>query len=73
MPIKFSIKQDFGDKIYLCDDPEQIAYRLVGILLTPGNSVVYQLSSGLETFEVYSFQASFERDEALRLSFGVDE
>lgn len=73
MPIKFLIKQDFGDKVYLCDDPEQVAYTLVGISIMPGNAIVYVLSSGAEVFEVYSFQASFERDEALRLNFGNSE
>lgn len=73
MAIRFSIKQSFGDPIYLKSDPQQTAHDLVGIRLLPGEGVVYTLSTGYEDFEVYSFQCSFERDEALRLSYSPGE
>lgn len=71
MPIKVAIKQDFGDKVYLKIDNQQEAYVLVGIKIGPGH-VCYHLSNGVEIFETFDFECSFERDDALRLSFDGD-
>ena len=68
MPVAIKIKADFGDDIYIRKDPEQVPYSFIGFRAGPGH-IIYILSNGFEDFEAYDFQCSFDRDEALRLSF----
>jgi hypothetical protein len=71
MPISFKVKQDYGDSVYLVNDVEQKQYTLIKVILNPGN-VCYVISDGRDDFTVYDFMCSFERNDALRLSFKED-
>lgn len=73
MPIKLVLKQEFFDFVYIKNDVQQIGYHLVGVLVSPGHNK-YHISNGAgEVIEVYEGEISFDRDDALRLSFDAGE
>lgn len=67
--IKFAIKQDHFDHVYIRADVQQIPYIFIGVIVLPGHNK-YLISDGTgEMIELYEGEISFERDEALRLSY----
>ncbi len=70
MAIKFLSKElDWGSDIYIKKDETQTPYTLIGIHLAPGGAVIFQLSSGFETFDVFDFEISTEVNPILKYGY----
>lgn len=65
--MKISTKYNFGDLVYITNDPEQKEYMVIGIIVRPGDSLktystCYELDHIGETVEMYDFQLTQEKD-----------
>jgi hypothetical protein len=67
MPISIKTDLEWGQKMYLKDDPVQLEHSLVGVILKPGKAVKFELSHQGEICEVFDFEASTKKDELKRL------
>lgn len=66
-----TIKSDynFGDTVYIIQDPKQKAYDVIGIKVRPGGTIMYELDYLGDTLDMYEFQISGQRDPAKYLAF----
>lgn len=63
MAIRIKIDLDFGQSIWLKNDPDQEEYILSRVLISPGNQIKFELSYLGSTVEVYDFEISTEPDK----------
>lgn len=71
MPIKIKTDLDFGQSIYVKNDPEQLEHHLVGVKIVPPNQLIFILDYLGGQFEFFDFQCSMEKDPSKLL--GIDE
>lgn len=64
------IQHDFGDIVYIKNDPDQNEYEIVGFWVRPG-AIVLELDRLGETIDVYEFQISTDRD--MKKVLGLDK
>ncbi len=58
---------NFGDTVYVTNDPKQKPYMIVGLQVRPGGALLFDLDYNGETLEMYDFQISRELDELTRI------
>lgn len=63
-------KLEYGDVVYIKNDPEQKEYTFVGLICRPG-SIKYELSYLGDIIELYDFEVDGKRNELKML--GVDK
>ena len=51
----------FGDEVYLKSDPDQTLRVVIGIVVKPGNQVLYELACGSESSDHYEFEITTEK------------
>jgi len=61
---------EYGDIVYIKNDPEQKEYTFVGVVARPG-SIKYELSYLGDLIELYDFEVDSKRNELKML--GVDK
>lgn len=61
---------EYGDIVYIKNDPEQKEYTFVGLICQPG-SIRYELSYLGDTVELYDFEVDTKRNDLKML--GVDK
>lgn len=62
------IKLEYGDTVFIKQDPEQKEYTFVGVIAQPG-SIKYELSYLGDVVELFDFEVSSEQDQAKLLNF----
>lgn len=70
--IGFKSKFNWGDTLYIKDDPNQSPRTLVGIYLTPG-AALYTLTIAGEPVDVFEFEVSAEADQSILLNINPRE
>lgn len=58
---------NFGDTVYVANDPKQKPYTIVRLQVLPGGALLFDLDYMGETLEMYDFQISKELDELTRI------
>lgn len=67
MPIRIKFPDlDFGQVWYLKTDPGQSPHILVGLVILPGNQVMFQLSYMGSVTEAYDFECSLEPNSDIK-------
>lgn len=61
-----STKFDFGDIVYLVTDEEQQGRMVTGIVIYPGNIILYTLSCGQVNSNHYEFEIIAEKNILLK-------
>lgn len=65
--ISFKVKYNWGDTLFIKDDPEQLPRTLVGIYLCAGTAI-YTLSIAGEAVDVFEFEVGVEADQSILLN-----
>jgi len=69
----FISKYNFGDILYLRTDPDQRQWMVCEIEFRPGDVVVYSISSGTDSIDVYEFEVTDEVDISKKLGLNDDK
>ena len=70
---KVSIPYEFGEKVYMKCDPDQLEYVIVGFILQPNQLLMLRISFCGEMADVYEFEISREKDIDKPISKNDDE
>ena len=62
-------KYNFGDTVYIINDPKQKPYIIVGLTVKPGGAILFDIDYGGDVKEMYEFQISAEKDVVATLKF----
>lgn len=60
MPIRIKTDLNFGDIWYCRSDPDQLPHILTGVVILPGNEIMFKLSYMGDTIELFSFECTQE-------------
>lgn len=63
MPIKIKTDLNFGQVVYIKNDPYQSEHILTGVKVIPQNQIKFVLSYLGEETELFDFECSTERDD----------
>jgi hypothetical protein len=63
MPIKIKTDLNFGQVIYIKNDPYQSEHILTGVKVLPQNQIKFILSYLGDEVEIYDFECSTDRDD----------
>lgn len=78
MPIRIKIQLvnlDWGQTMYVMNDPEQLPHHLIGVQFLPGGAMKYKLKyfSDLEAQYYYDFECTTEPGEKVKPAVKPDE
>ena len=65
--MRFKCPYEYGDILYLKNDPDQTPHEVVGFIFRPGDQLILELSYLGQIVEVYPFQTSGEIDKILAM------
>lgn len=58
MPIRIKTDLEFGQSVYVKNDPEQLEHHLIAIKIMPPNQLVLVIDYLGSVFEFYDFQCT---------------
>jgi len=71
--MKVTIPFEYGQSIYMKDDPDQTSCTVIGFVLEPNKNLKLRLSYMGDIYEVYDFEVSKSPSDLKRLDINLDE